>query len=93
MPQLYMVIERFRDGNAKPVYERFAERGRLAPEGLTYINSWIDQDLKVCYQVMESPDRALLDEWIANWTDLVEFEVIPVVTSAEAKDRVVGTVN
>ena len=81
---LYMIIERFRDGDAVPVYRRFRERGRLAPEGLRYVSSWVTYDLRRCYQVMECDDRALLDEWIANWSDLVDFEVEPVMTSADA---------
>ena len=85
-----MIIEHFRDGNARPVYERFRERGRLAPGGLQYIGSWVTADLRCCYQVMECADRALLDEWIAAWTDLVRFEVIPVLTSAEAMGQVLG---
>lgn len=84
----YMVIEQFRDGDAVPVYRRFRERGRLAPEGLVYVASWVDEPMRVCYQVMETDDRALLDAWIANWADLVEFEVIPVMTSAEAAERI-----
>ncbi|MEO7084838.1 MAG: DUF3303 family protein [Gemmatimonadaceae bacterium] len=79
-----MVIERFRNGDARPVYERFRERGRLAANGLSYVSSWVTDDYAQCYQVMETDDRALLDEWVANWSDLVEFEAIPVVTSAEA---------
>jgi hypothetical protein len=85
---LFMVIEHFRGGDAVPVYRRFRERGRLAPEGLTYVNSWVTADLGRCYQVMACEDRALLDEWIARWSDLVDFEVVPVVTSAEAALRV-----
>ena len=84
---LYMIIETFRNGDAKPVYERFARHGRLAPGGLEYINSWITDDVTMCYQVMRCDDRALLDEWISKWSDLVDFEVIPVITSAEAKER------
>ena len=85
-----MVIEDFR-GDPAPVYRRFAERGRLAPKGLAYVSSWVTDDLQKCYQVMECDDRALLDEWLANWSDLVSFEVIPVVTSAEAAARVNGS--
>ena len=85
---LYMVIERFRGGDAGPVYRRFRERGRLAPEGLVYVSSWVSEDLATCWQVMETDDRALLDEWIAAWSDLVDFEVRPVITSAEASARV-----
>jgi len=81
---LYMVIEHFRNGDAAPVYRRFREQGRLAPEGLRYVSSWVTRDLKHCYQVMETDDPALLREWISRWEDLVEFEVIPVVTSAGA---------
>lgn len=72
-----------------PVYRRFREKGRLAPEGLTYVSSWVTEDLATCYQVMETADRALLDRWMAQWADLVEFEVIPVMTSAEASAAVV----
>jgi Protein of unknown function (DUF3303) len=84
---LYMIVERFRNGDAAPVYRRFKERGRLAPEGLTYISSWITADLTTCYQVMETADRALLDEWMRRWSDLVEFEVHSVITSQEAAQR------
>ena len=85
---LYMVIEHFKDRDPAPVYRRFRERGRLAPEGLTYINSWVDVNLERCYQLMETEDRALLDQWIANWRDIVEFEVHAVITSADAAARV-----
>jgi hypothetical protein len=81
---LYMVIEHFRNGDAVPVYRRFREYGRLAPAGLTYVGSWVTSDLTRCYQIMEAADRAALDEWIARWTDLVEFDVVAVVTSTEA---------
>jgi hypothetical protein len=83
-----MIIERFRNGDPAPVYARFRERGRLAPEGLTYVSSWVTADLTRCYQVMACDDRALLDEWLARWSDLVDFEVVPVVTSAEAAAKV-----
>lgn len=85
---LYVVIEHFRDGDPRPVYDRFRRRGRLAPEGLRYVNSWVTDDLTRCYQVMECDNRELLDEWIAAWADLVAFEVHPVITSAEAASRV-----
>lgn len=90
---LYMIIERFKNADAAPVYARFRQRGRLAPEGLTYVSSWVDETLSVCYQVMETHDRALLDQWIANWSDLVDFEVVPVITSKEAAERVAGASN
>jgi hypothetical protein len=81
---LFMVIEHFRPGQAPAVYRRFRERGRLAPPGLTYVSSWVDLELRRCFQVMEADDVTLLHEWTANWADLVEFEIIPVQTSAEA---------
>jgi len=84
---LFLIVERFKDGDASPVYRRFREQGRLAPDGLTYVASWVTADLTRCYQVMESPDRALLDRWIARWSDLVDFEVTPVITSADAAGR------
>jgi hypothetical protein len=80
----FVIVEHFRDGDPVPVYRRFRDRGRLAPEGLTYVASWVSQDLTRCYQVMECDDRTLLDTWLERWTDIVEFEVIPVMSSAEA---------
>ena len=80
----YMVIEHFRGGDVLPVYRRFRDQGRLAPEGLTYVASWVTDDFRRCFQIMECEDRQLLVEWTARWEDLVEFEIIPVMTSAEA---------
>ena len=88
---LFMVVEHFLNGEAAPVYRRFRERGRLAPAGLTYLSSWVDERLATCYQLMETADPSLLEEWMRNWTDLVEFEVHPVVTSREAAQRVAGS--
>jgi hypothetical protein len=85
---LYMVIEHYKDGDPAPVYRRFREHGRMAPEGLNYVSSWVDQSLATCYQVMETADRALLDLWIARWQDIIDFEVHPVMSSKEAADRV-----
>ena len=81
---LYMIVENFRNGDAAPVYRRFRERGRMAPDGLVYLASWVTADLTRCYQVMECSDPALLERWMAAWNDLVDFEVVPVVTSADA---------
>ena len=81
---LYVIVETFKDPVA--VYRRFRDHGRLAPDGLSYINSWVTPDLKHCYQVMECADRRLLDAWMAQWNDLVDFEVFPVITSVEASD-------
>ena len=87
---LYMIIERYRNGDAIPVYRRFREKGRMAPEGLRYVSSWVVPDLTTCYQVMESDDPSNLDQWIAAWNDIVDFGVIPVITSAEAAASVTG---
>ncbi len=81
---LYMIVEHFRDGNAVPAYRRFREQGRLAPEGLGYVASWVTDDYRRCFQVMECEDPQLLAQWMARWEDVVEFEVVRVVTSAEA---------
>ncbi len=81
---LFMIIEHFVAGDAAPVYRRFREQGRMAPEGLEYLGSWVTADLGTCYQVMECESRPLLDRWISCWDDLVRFEVIEVMTSAEA---------
>ena len=85
---LYMVIELFKGGDAVPVYRRFRDHGRLAPQGLTYVSSWVDTKFERCYQLMETDDPQLLDDWIAQWNDIVDFEVYPVVTSAEAAERI-----
>jgi hypothetical protein len=84
----YMIVEKYRGGDPTPVYRRFRERGRLAPEGLRYISSWVTSDLNRCFQVMECDDPHLLDEWMSQWQDLVEFEVTPVMSSAEALAQV-----
>ena len=81
---LFMIIEHFKNQDPVPVYRRFRDHGRLGPPGLQYLSSWITLDHAHCYQVMECEDRALLDAWMAKWEDIVDFEVIPVVTSAEA---------
>jgi hypothetical protein len=81
---LYLVIEHYKEGDAAPVYRRFRDRGRLAPAGVDYVGSWVTEDLTTCYQIMQAADRSLLDQWLDNWRDLVDFEVMPVLTSAEA---------
>ncbi len=83
-----MVVEHFRNHDPVPVYKRFQERGRLAPEGLRYVSSWVDTNLERCFQLMETDRRELLDEWLVNWNDLVEFEVHPVISSQEAAEKV-----
>jgi hypothetical protein len=82
----YLVIERFTHGPA-PIYQRLAERGRMMPDGLAYVSSWITDDLTTCYQVMETDDPALLKQWTSNWDDLMEFDIMPVLTSAQVRAR------
>lgn len=84
-PTLYMVVEHFKDAVA--VYRRFQQRGRMAPEGLVYVSSWVDEGVQRCFQLMQTGDRALLEQWIANWSDLTDFEVYPVISSREAAQR------
>ena len=85
---LYMVIEHFKNKDAVSVYRRFRDRGRMVPEGVVYVSSWVDEKLVRSYQLMETGDRILLDQWIANWSDLIDFEVHPVVTSKEAFEKI-----
>jgi hypothetical protein len=82
---LFMVIEHFRPGRASEVYRRFREQGRMAPEGLRYVASWVDVKFERCFQVMEADSEMLLKEWTARWDDLIDFEIVPVRTSAEAQ--------
>ncbi|HTQ11439.1 MAG TPA: DUF3303 family protein [Fimbriimonadaceae bacterium] len=87
---LYMVIERWAEDTVEQVGKRFEQYGRHMPEGVSYVASWVDAKNLRCFQVMEAESRALLDEWISHWDDLVHFEVVPVVTSKEfweARDR------
>jgi hypothetical protein len=82
---LYMVIEQFKDAPA--IYRRFRQKGRMMPDGLHYVSSWIDPDLKVCYQLMQTDDFALFERWTLNWDDLMEFKIVPVRTSAEVAEQ------
>ena len=83
----FLVIEHFKNRDPLPVYRRFRAEGRLAPEGLNYVTSWITEDMSRCYQIMEAENSALLNERLARWEDLVDFEVFPVLTSAEVQRR------
>ena len=85
---LYMIVEHYKNQDPVPVYRRFRDRGRLAPEGLQYVSSWVDEKFERCFQLMETEDRKLLDEWIANWSDIVEFEIYPVLSSKDAAEKI-----
>lgn len=80
---LFMVIERFRNGDATPIGERFLREGRMLPVGVTYHSSWVDTAGARCYQIMEAPHAESLNAWVSRWEDLVEFEIVPVMTSSE----------
>ena len=87
---LYMIVEHFKNGDPIPVYQRFRERGRMAPDGLHYVSSWVDEKLERCFQLMETSEIDLLNDWLANWSDIVDFEVYPVISSKEAAERVLN---
>lgn len=83
---LYMVIERYKNRDARSVYRRFREKGRMAPDGLNYVESWVETNFDRCFQLMECADARLLEQWADNWRDLVEFEFVPVRRSKEAQE-------
>lgn len=85
---LYLVVEYFKNGDPLPVYRRFRERGRIAPEGLSYVTSWVTLNHDRAFQVMETDDADLLEQWMANWRDIVDFEVFPVISSKEAVEQI-----
>ena len=85
---LFMIIERFRPGQAPAIYRRFRDRGRMMPEGVRYVSSWIDLDFQRCFQVMEAKSEDDLKAWTSNWQDLMDFEIIPVRTSADAVEAI-----
>jgi len=87
---LYMVIEQFKQGAAPDIYRRFQDKGRMMPDGLEYVASWISEDMKTCWQIMETNDRQKFHQWTENWEDLMEFEIIPVRTSAEVRKMMVS---
>ena len=85
---LFMVIERFRDRDPKPVYRRLRDSGRHMPVGLEYIDSWVEPNFERCFQLMETDDARLLQKWVASWSDLMEFEILPVVHSKHTRQAV-----
>jgi hypothetical protein len=87
---LFMVIENFRNGDAKAAYRRFRDRGRMMPEGLVFVASWVTADLTRCFQVMECADVTLIQQWVAAWADLVDFEIVPVVPGKAAAEALAG---
>ena len=86
-PMLFMVIEHFKNRDATAIYKRYNEKGRMAPEGLRYIDSWVEPNFDRCFQLMECDDRTLFEQWTSHWNDLADFEIVEVITSAEARAR------
>lgn len=85
---LFMVIERFKNRDAVAIYRRFQEQGRMMPEGLTYVGSWIEANFDRCFQLMETDDARLFQQWIIQWQDLMECEIVPVVLSKDTKEMI-----
>ncbi len=83
-----MIVEHFIPGKARELYKRFEKHGRLLPKGVQYIDSWVDEEIEVCYQLMESESRAALDQWVENWKDLAHFRIVPLISSAQAKEKI-----
>jgi hypothetical protein len=87
---LFMVVEKFRNRDAKAIYRRFRDEGRMMPEGLTYVGSWIEANFDRCFQLMECDDPRLLQDWLLGWSDLMECEIVPVVPSDQTKELVLS---
>lgn len=87
---LYMIIETFHPGKVNQLYKTLEEKGRQLPAGVHYINSWIDEDIKTCFQVMESNSIEKINEWILHWIDFADFKIVPVLTSLQAKEKVIA---
>lgn len=87
----YMIIEKFHPGKVRELYQRFDQKGRLLPPGVIYLDSWINDKVDTCFQLMEAESPALLDQWIQNWKDLADFEYYPVIDSARAKELALST--
>jgi len=85
---LFMVIEKFKPGNAKAIYNRSRDRGRMLPDGLRYVDSWVEASLGRCFQLMECDDARLFQEWVTRWADLLEFEIVPVVQSKQTAETI-----
>jgi len=85
---LFLVIEHFKNQDAQAVYERFQNEGRMLPEGLRYVDSWVEANFKRCFQLMECDDPLLFQQWIFHWRDLMEFEIVPVVPSQKTKEAI-----
>jgi hypothetical protein len=88
---LFMVIERFRNQDARAVYRRLRDKGRALPEGVTFISSHVSADLARCFQLLEASDATLLQRWVADWSELVEFEIVPVAAGGDTAAALANT--
>jgi hypothetical protein len=86
----YLVIERFFPDKVKALYQKFAEQGRMLPEGVVFVQSWIDEKVEICYQIMESDSIEKLWQWALLWKDYADFEIIPVINSEQARNKVLN---
>ena len=86
----YMIVERFKKEHIKELYARFDAKGRMLPEGVNYLDSWINEDVETCYQLMESENLEKVKEWVSYWKDLADFEIIPVIDSKTAKEKILA---
>jgi Protein of unknown function (DUF3303) len=85
---LFMIVERFKDRDPRPIYRHLRDRGRGMPDGLRYVDSWVEPGFERCFQLMECDDASLLQQWVLHWDGLAEFEIVPVVTSSETRANV-----
>lgn len=88
---LFMVVEKFRNQDAKSIYRRLRDKGRMMPEGLAFVSSWVSADVSRCFQLMECDDVTLLQRWVAEWSDLMEFEIVPVVAGKDTGAALAST--
>jgi hypothetical protein len=89
-PMMFMVVETFRNQDAKSIYRRLREKGRMMPDGLKFVSSWVTADLDRCFQLMEADDITLLQRWIVGWSDLIAFEIVPVVPGKDTAEALSG---
>lgn len=87
---LFMVVEDFRNRDRKAIYRRVREKGRMTPEGLKFVSSWVTADMTRCFQLMEADDITLFQKWVAEWCDLAEFEIVPVVAGKNTAEALSG---
>jgi hypothetical protein len=83
---LFMVIEKFRNRDSQAIYRRLQEKGRMMPDGLRYVDSWVEANFDRCFQLMECDDARLFQQWIVHWHDLMDFEIVPVTASKEVRE-------